>query len=72
MHSSQTDQLSVAHGENGTNGLSYSNFNLQVPDHIQINEAEVSENETMLLEEYKHQHDETEELNKMKEAKKVK
>ncbi|MGM2817152.1 S-layer homology domain-containing protein [Bacillus cereus group sp. Bce001] len=70
VHSSQTDQLSVAHGENGMNGLSYSNFNLQVPDHIQINEAEVSENETMLLEEYKHQHDETEELNKMKEAKK--
>lgn len=70
VHSSQTDQLSVAHGENGMNGLSYSNFNLQVPNHIQINEAEVSENETMLLEEYKHQHDETEELNKMKEAKK--
>lgn len=37
---------------------------------MQINEAEVSENEEILLEEYKHKHDETEELHKMKEAKK--
>ncbi len=36
---------------------------------MQINEAEVSENEKILLEEYKHKHDETEALHKMKEAK---
>ena len=43
---------------------------MEVPNHVQINEVEVSENEKMLLEEYKHKHDETEELNKMQNAKK--
>ncbi|HDR7795108.1 TPA: S-layer homology domain-containing protein [Bacillus luti] len=70
INKSKTDQLSIAQGEDGTNGLSYSNFNLETPDHVQINEEEVSKNESILLEEYKHKHDETEELHKMKEAKK--
>ncbi|BCA32304.1 hypothetical protein BwiPL1_06860 [Bacillus wiedmannii] len=65
INKSQTDQLNIAQGEHGTSGLNYSNFKLEVPNHVQINEAEVSENEKMLLEEYKHKHDETEELNKM-------
>ncbi|MFJ8241735.1 S-layer homology domain-containing protein [Bacillus tropicus] len=70
INKSHTDQLSIAQGERGMNGLRYSNFNLETPDHMQINEAEVSENEKILLEEYKHKHNETEELHKMKEAKK--
>ncbi len=70
INNSQTDQLNIAQGEHGTSGLNYSNFKLEVPNHVQINEAEVSENEKMLLEEYKHKHDETEELNKMQDAKK--
>lgn len=39
---------------------------------MQINEAEVSGNEKILLEEYKHKYSESEELHKMKEAKKAK
>lgn len=39
---------------------------------MQINEAKVSGNEKILLEEYKHKHSESEELHKMKEAKKAK
>ena len=45
INKSQTDQLNIAQGEHGTSGLNYSNFKLEVPDHVQINEAEVSENE---------------------------
>ncbi len=54
INKSHTDQLSIAQGERGTSGLSYSNFNLETPDYMQINEAEVLENEKVLLEEYKH------------------
>jgi len=54
INKSHTDQLSIAQGERGTSGLSYSNFNLETPDYMQINEAEVLENEKVLLEEYRY------------------
>ncbi|MGM2835307.1 S-layer homology domain-containing protein, partial [Bacillus cereus group sp. Bce025] len=49
INKSHNDQLRIAQGERGTNVLRYSNFNLETPDHMQINEAEVSENEEILL-----------------------
>lgn len=45
INKSHTDQLSIAQGERGTSGLRYSDFNLETPDHMQINEAKVSGNE---------------------------
>ncbi|SCC41344.1 Protein of unknown function [Bacillus wiedmannii] len=34
INKSHTDQLSIAQGERGTSGLSYSNFNLETPDYM--------------------------------------
>ena len=44
INNSQTDHL-ILPKEHGTSGLNYSNFKLEVPNHVQINEVEVSENE---------------------------
>lgn len=64
----QTDKLQVATGEHLNQGTNLTNIELQTPD-VKINEAEISPNEKVLLDEYKHKHDTSAEMEKMKEAK---
>ncbi|PGF05243.1 S-layer homology domain-containing protein [Bacillus toyonensis] len=64
----QTDKLQVATGEHLNQGSNLANIELKTPD-VKINESEISPNEKVLLEEYKHKHDTSAEMEKMKEAK---
>lgn len=69
VNKNKTDQLTIAEGEHLNQGASLADIELKTPENATINEAEVSDNEKILLEEYKHKHDRTAELDKMKEAK---
>ncbi|PEF43824.1 N-acetylmuramoyl-L-alanine amidase [Bacillus cereus] len=68
VNKNESDQLTVAEGEHLNQGANLANIKLETPN-VEINEADVSPNEHILLEEYKHKNDTSAEMEEMKRTK---